>query len=191
MKTKIRTFAILCLTVVFAMGVAACGQPAADKGTVEQVTAPSAVETTEQAASPSSVETTGQTELSFPCPITEFGMVENADRLSSDMEAGTVPKECRVLYDEMGSRPEVILTDPDMIAQIYELLSDITVTGPSEYSITDCYHHVDFTLQDGTQTRFHFEGEELLSFDRENFDVSGGDKLWAMIRSLQEEIMEE
>lgn len=141
----------------------------------------------EKATEPTSAE---PTQIAVNCAVTDFSLIENADRLAEDMKNGTIPSECSVLYDEMGARPEIILTDPEQITEIYNLLSDITVNKKSEMSITDCYHHVVFKLQDGTFVRFNFEGKELLSLDRENYEVSGGQALWSLIRSMQEEIME-
>lgn len=135
--------------------------------------------------------TTQPAQITVNCAVTEFSLIENADKLAEDIKNGTIPSECNVLYDEMGARPEIILTNPEQIKEIYNLLSDITVTGKSDMSITDCYHHVVFKLQDGTFVRFNFEGTELLSLDRENYEVSGGQELWSLIRLMQEEIMEE
>jgi hypothetical protein len=94
---------------------------------------------------------------------------EHLAKLIEDMEAGRIPKRCNVLYDTMGARPSVEVTDEETIKQIFELLCEIEVVGPSEWSITDCYHHVFFELQDGTIVGFRFEGEELLVGSETNY----------------------
>ena len=123
--------------------------------------------------------------------ILRFEKAGDASQLVADMAAGMVPVECDVLYDAMGTRPAVTVDDPELIARIYELLSQVTVDGPSNTSITDSYHHVTFTLQDGATIGYSFEGEELLSLDRENFAVSGAGPLWSLVRQLQDEVIDE
>ena len=122
-------------------------------------------------------------------PLLEFDCGEDSARLVADMAAGSIPTTCDVLYDQMGTRPNVTVTDPATITHIYELVSDIVVTGESNMSITDSYHHVRFTLQDGSTVGYSFEGEGLLSCDRTNYDVVGTAPLWDYVRELQEEVM--
>ena len=78
------------------------------------------------------------------------------------MEAGLIPQSANVLYDQSGSRPDVDVTDEETIRQIYAGLCRIEAVGETDMSVTDCYHHVIFTLQDGTQVQFAFESEEIL-----------------------------
>ena len=122
--------------------------------------------------------------------VLNFEEIKNIDKLNSDMSAGKMPVSCDVLYDQMGARPNVNVTDPDTIKKIYEELGDITVTGKSTMSITDNYHHVIFTLQDGTVVRFGFEGTGMLSVGKDNYDVKGGGGLSSMIKELQENVKE-
>ena len=118
--------------------------------------------------------------------VLNFEEIKNVDKLNSDMSAGKTPVSCDVLYDQMGARPNVNVTDPDTIKKIYEKLGDITVTGKSNMSITDSYHHVIFTLQDGTVVRFGFEGTGMLSVGTDNYDVIGGSGLWSLVKEMQE-----
>ena len=104
----------------------------------------------------------------------------------SDMESKRLPVECNVLYDQMGSRPDVTVTDPTTIEQVYDLVKAIQVIGPSGMSITDSYHHVSFKLQDGTQVGFGFEGEGNLVAGKTNYLVVGDTQLWSFVRRLQE-----
>ena len=119
-----------------------------------------------------------------------FNDNENSAKLIEDMEAGRIPKRCNVLYDTMGARPSVEVTDEETIKQIFELLCEIEVVGLSEWSITDCYHHVFFELQDGTIVGFRFEGEELLVGSETNYELKGGNDLWKLVRDLQDQQME-
>ena len=127
---------------------------------------------------------------SYPVSLVKFAGIANVEKLVADMSAGKSPTSCTVCYDQMGTRPYVTVTDPDTIADIYGKLVSVTVNGPSNESITDCYHHVSFVLQDGTKVGFNFEGEGLLSLDRENYSVSGGGALWSLVRDIQDEYME-
>lgn len=115
-----------------------------------------------------------------------FAVVPSSDALVSDMEEGRVPEYANVLYDEMGARPEVDVTDPGVISEIYDGLSKIKIESSNGMGCTDSYHHVYFRLQDGTEVSFGFEGSETLCVGRDRYEVSGGDELWSLVRSLQE-----
>ncbi|MBR2681650.1 MAG: hypothetical protein IKE22_00090 [Atopobiaceae bacterium] len=95
--------------------------------------------------------------------LLEFQNDAGSAKLIKDMEEGRIPVACNVLYDQMGGLPNVNVTDPDTIKEIYELTKGLVVMGESNWSITDCYHHVIFTLQDGTKVGYRFEGEGLLA----------------------------
>ena len=112
-------------------------------------------------------------------------------RLHADMEAGDIPIECNVLYDEGGSRPDVTVTDPDVIKEIYSRFADIKVSGKSGGSMTDGYHHVTFRLRNDTYVSAYFEGENLYAYGKDNYNVSGGGPLWAYVRGLQDTVMKE
>lgn len=101
------------------------------------------------------------------------------ERLVEDMETGRIPQSVNVLYDQMGSRPDVDITDEETIRRIYRELCRIEVAGKTNLSVTDCYHHVIFTLQDGTQVGFWFESEEILDCGGGlRYSVTGGSALW-------------
>ena len=123
-------------------------------------------------------------------PILSFQDDESTAKLVSDMEAGKLPAECYVMYDEMGSRPEVQVTDPEMLKEIYKRFSQMTVGAKTDTSVTDSYHYIIFILQDGTEVSWGFEGTGLLSRGQENYEVSDEGGLWEYVRRLQEEIME-
>ena len=119
-------------------------------------------------------------------PLLEFQNDEDFAQLVANMQAGKVPTSCNVLYDQMGSRPDVTLTDPAAIARVYELVQRIRVVGESQWSITDSYHHVIFTLQDGTKVGIGFEGEGNLVRGRQNYLCLGDSPLWSYVRQLQD-----
>ena len=114
---------------------------------------------------------------------------EGAKKLMEDMNDGKIPRECNVLYDEMGARPEVTVTDAETITDLYNRLALMSVGEKSEMSITDSYHHIRFTLQDGTTVGWNFEGKDLLNIGTENYDVKDEGNLWFAVRQLQEQAM--
>lgn len=111
---------------------------------------------------------------------------EGAKKLMEDMNDGKIPSACNVLYDEMGSRPEVTVTDDETITDLYNRLSLMSVGEKSDMSITDSYHHIRFTLQDGTTVGWNFEGKDLLNMGTENYSVKDEGNLWFAVRQLQE-----
>ena len=114
---------------------------------------------------------------------------EGAKKLIEDMNDGNIPQECNVLYDEMGSRPEVTVTDVETITDLYNRLALMSVGEKSQMSITDSYHQIRFTLQDGTTVGWNFEGKDLLNIGTENYDVKDEGNLWFAVRQLQEKAM--
>lgn len=130
-------------------------------------------------------------------PGTETGSVlslpgdEGSARLAADMEAGRIPEKCNVLYDAMGSRPDVTVTDPEQIRAIYDALARVRLTGGEAMSVTDSYHHVIFCLRDGTAVSYRFLGEAVLEKDGKEYAVSGGGPLWTLVRELQDAQMAE
>ena len=116
---------------------------------------------------------------------------EGAAKLVKDMEEGRIPVACHAMYDEMGSRPEVEVTDPEMVTEMYNRLGHMIIGGESQESITDCYHYVYFTLQDGTNVGWHFEGTGLLCWGMQNYEVTQSGSLWSLVRSLQDGMMED
>ena len=115
---------------------------------------------------------------------------EEAAPLREDMGAGRIPVSCNVLYDQMGALPEVTVTDPETIAELYNRLSQmIVLEGGRAMSITDSYHHIYFTLQDGTVVGWSFEGEGSLDKGSEGlYPVSDEGGLWSYVRELQDEL---
>lgn len=107
-------------------------------------------------------------------------------QLVSDMDSGKMPRSCSVLYDQMGARPSVTVTDEQTIREVYDRLARMQVTGESNQSVTDSYHHVSFELQDGTTVSFAFEGEGILVRGKQNYAAVDQGELWAYVRYLQD-----
>ena len=107
-------------------------------------------------------------------------------QLVRDMADGRMPISCNVLYDAMGTRPEVTVTDPDTIVELYTRLAQMTVGDQSPMSITDAYHHISFTLEDGTVVGWSFETEALLCVGAENYEAHDNGNLWGLVQELQE-----
>ncbi len=59
---------------------------------------------------------------------------EGAKKLMEDMNDGKIPSACNVLYDEMGSRPEVTVTDAETITDLYNRLTLMSVGEKSDMS---------------------------------------------------------
>ena len=59
---------------------------------------------------------------------------------------GNVPEEANALYDQMGSNPEITITDAETIKELYKYLGMVKVDGETNESITDCYHYVHGSL---------------------------------------------
>lgn len=110
---------------------------------------------------------------------------EKVARLVQDMKDNNVPTECDVLYDQMGANPSVKLTDEYAIREIYDLVQGITVVKDKEVMpITDSYHHIWFTLQDGTKVGWTFEGAGCLDRGKETLAVEGDEYLWGYVMQL-------
>ncbi len=110
---------------------------------------------------------------------------DSTKQLLRDLDNGKVPTSCTVLYDQMGSLPSVTVDDEATIAELVGLVSLIRVQGPSNLGVTDSYHFVSFTLQNGTKVGFNFEGEGNLVTKDQNYFVEGDDVLWSRVRELQ------
>ena len=121
-------------------------------------------------------------------PLIWFVDTDEVAQLRSDMQEGRIPTSCNVLYDQSGTLPDVTVTDPDTIKAIYELVQGMVVPESGRaMSVTDSYHHVIFTLQDGTRAAFNFEGVHNLYWNGKNYPVIYDDELWMLVRQLQDE----
>lgn len=108
----------------------------------------------------------GKTEAKFKTPQTSVSiLLFNNDTGSAELaayfKAGKVPEEANILYDQMGSNPDITITDADTVKELYRLLSMVEVTGKTDSSITDCYHHIQFKLADDHYVYYSFEGSEI------------------------------
>jgi hypothetical protein len=133
----------------------------------------------------------GGTELTGDIPqdsILYFQNDEGAAKLMNDMKEGRIPSECHAMYDEMGARPEVVMTDPAQVTEAYNRLSQMTIGGPTDYSVTDCYHYIFFKLQDGTSVGWRFESAEYLVWGPQNYEVTNAGSIWTMVRGLQDQM---
>ncbi|MDO5119171.1 MAG: hypothetical protein Q4D48_03720, partial [Coriobacteriales bacterium] len=60
-------------------------------------------------------------------PLIWFVDTDEVAQLRSDMNDGKIPTSCNVLYDQSGSLPDVTVTDPETIKEIYALLQEVFV----------------------------------------------------------------
>ena len=107
---------------------------------------------------------------------------EGSLQLMRDMADGRMPISCNVLYDAMGSRPEVTVTDPETIVELYTRLAQMTVGDVTPYSVTDAYHHIYFTLDDGTMVGWNFETEACLCWGATNYETHDNGNLWGYVQ---------
>ena len=116
---------------------------------------------------------------------------KGCQKLIADMKDGKIPTSCDVLYDEMGGRASVVTEDPSTITELYNLFTQITVGEKTDESITDSYHHVIFTLQDGTKVAFSFESDIWCygSGIEDRVKVNESGPFWKKVREMQDEEM--
>ena len=114
-------------------------------------------------------------------PILVFDKSDGAKKLMTAFDEGAVVK-ATVLYDEMGANEPYETADQDEIRTIFKALKNITVSGKSEMSVTDCYHFVSFEFKDGTSYGYSFEGTSLLVYGTDNYDIAGGGDLFAFMQ---------
>ena len=100
---------------------------------------------------------------------------------------GNVPEEANALYDQMGSNPEITITDAETIKELYKYLGMVKVDGETNESITDCYHYVQFKLSDEHYIYYSFEGENIWSYGGKNYSISNSGKLFGLIKELTNE----
>ena len=123
--------------------------------------------------------------------ILYFNDDEGLAELVQYFKDGNVPEEATFLYDQMGSNPEVTITDPEKIRELYQLLSMVTVAGETNESITDCYHYIQFKLADDLYIRFSFEGSEIWCYEKQNYSIENSKKLFSFMQKLTAEYLED
>ena len=162
-------YLLLCLLVLMIGSLAACGQKKTE-------------------TDPES-KTTNATE--FPVnSILYFNDDEGSSELIQYFEDGNVPEEANALYDQMGSNPEITITDADTIKELYKYLGMVKVDGETNESITDCYHYVQFKLADDHYIYYTFEGTDIWSYGGKNYSISNSDKLFSLIKELTDEYVQ-
>ena len=114
-------------------------------------------------------------------PILVFDNSDGAKQLMAAFDEGTI-ESVEFLYDQGGAGEPYTTTDQQEIRTVYKGLKNITVTGESDQSVTDSYHYVVFSFEDGSSYGYRFEGSGLLNDDNSNYDISGGDDLFNFMR---------
>lgn len=163
------------LALVLSLALAACG---GSSGAPTQ-TAP----TSEPKVTRMSKATTDIPEDS----ILLFQDNEGGAKLIEDMTAGRACVSCTALYDQMGSLPDVTVTDEGQIIALYNYLAHARVSDNEGEYVTDCYHFISFELQDGTHVTYRFEDTNLV-WGPTNYEVVDIEPLWSMVRDLQDAI---
>lgn len=119
--------------------------------------------------------------------ILMFEKIKNNDKMLDDLGESVIPERVALSYDEESGKPEVTFTDPDDVMRIVELAGEIKVGSKSDSAKSGADRHIRFTLQDGSEVSYDFEGETLLRVGKEHYMVSGGEDLWAYVKTLQQE----
>ena len=119
--------------------------------------------------------------------ILYFNDDEGSAELIQYFKDGNVPEESNALYDQMGSNPEITITDAETIKELYKYLGMVKVDGETNESITDCYHYVQFKLKDDHYIYYSFEGENIWSYGGKNYSISNSGKLFGLIKELTDE----
>ncbi|MCI5597341.1 MAG: hypothetical protein MR380_11645 [Lachnospiraceae bacterium] len=160
-------YLLMVLLVIMAGSLAACGQKKTESATESETES----------------KTTNATE--FPVnSILYFNDDEGSTELIQYFEDGNVPEEATALYDQMGSNPEITITDAETIKELYKYLGMIKVHRKTNESITDCYHYVEFKLADDHYIHFSFEGTDIWSYGGKNYSISNSGKLFGLIKEL-------
>ena len=122
--------------------------------------------------------------------ILYFNDDEGSAELIKFFEDGNVPSEVTAMYDQMGSNPEITVTDPETIQQLYKYLSQIRVKKETYESITDCYHYIQFKLADDKYIHYSFEGTDIWCYNGKNYSIENSGAMFGLIKQLTEEAAE-
>ena len=109
---------------------------------------------------------------------------EGSAELIEYFEEGNVPEEANILYDQMGSNPDITITDPDTIKELFDRLSKVEVVRETNESITDCYHHVQFKLADDDYIYYSFEGSEIWCCGTKRCSINDNANLFGYMEDL-------
>lgn len=119
--------------------------------------------------------------------ILTYNSDEGSAKLIACFESGNVPEEMSFLYDQMGANPVITTCDADTIRSLYDLLGAVKVTGETQMSITDSYHHIQFKLSEDLSVCYSFEGSDIWCCGGKNYGLSGSRELFAAMQKLTDE----
>lgn len=130
--------------------------------------------------------------VSGSTPILIFDKSAKAKALMKAFDEGEISK-VDILYDQGGGNSSIESEDQAVIKKAYKALKNVVVLKPSMMSVTDSYHHIVFTLSDGTEVGYSFEGTGILVYsnsdsseDNGNYSVEGSEGIWALYENLRE-----
>ena len=109
---------------------------------------------------------------------------EGSAELIQYFAEGNVPEEANILYDQMGSNPDITITDADTIKELFDRLSKVEVVRETNESITDCYHHVQFKLADDHYIYYSFEGSEIWCCGTKRCSINDNANLFGYMEDL-------
>ena len=130
-------------------------------------------------------EETGSGSLGIPADsILFYNDDEGSAELIQYFAEGNVPEEANILYDQMGSNPDITITDADTIKELFDRLSKVEVVRETNESITDCYHHVQFKLADDHYIYYSFEGSEIWCCGTKRCSINDNANLFGYMEDL-------
>ena len=133
-------------------------------------------------------EETGSGSLGIPADsILFYNDDEGSAELIRYFAEGNVPEEANILYDQMGSNPDITITDADTIKELFDRLSKVEVVRETNESITDCYHHVQFKLADDDYIYYSFEGSEIWCCGTKRCSINDNANLFGYMKDLTDE----
>ena len=124
-------------------------------------------------------------------PLLIFDKRNCAKDMIKAFDEGRIVK-VEILYDQNGANMPVVSEDEKVIREAYKALKNIVVTGPTGESITDCYHRISFTTDEGENCNYSFEGKNILVYrgpdskqgESQNYEVKGTEEIWNIYKSL-------
>lgn len=119
--------------------------------------------------------------------ILTYNSNEGSAKLIACFESGNLPEEVSFLYDQMGANPVITTRDEDVIRNLYDLLKSVEVTGETQMSITDCYHHIQFKLAEDHYILYRFEGSEIWCCGEKYYSLSNSRELFNTMQKLTDE----
>ena len=104
-------------------------------------------------------------------PFFMFDKSQDAMALMTAFDRGEISKVL-LMFDPEGGNAPVESDDQDVIRQAYKALKNIVILEQTKEAGPECYHNLVFTLEDGSDVAYSFDGTGILCYD----DGDGGNE---------------